>query len=223
MSIITNPHEQLLRTLEDSHAYNQPSSASPELEANAEAPVEPGSDDYSYGYAPPTGGLPTHVSDGELLLWLEHKSQETYGRVREVMEISTERSKLMQDLTHVKGLIEGDASGTELNQALDDLSAAYAGTPFEDEVAALVASVPRAETVTGPLGPVTDDNMTDEQEKALAEDFQAEIDKLGRDDQLALVQIQDLMSNIREMSQLTSNLLASRDQASNTIVGNIRG
>jgi hypothetical protein len=197
--------------------------ASLEADLGVSASTEYVSEDYSYGYTVPAGGLPTHVSDGELLLWLEGKSQETYGRVREAMELSTARSKLMQDLTHLKGMIESNAPGEEVEAAINELRAAYVGTEFEADLAALLGATPvpgyiQAGPITLPL-----DGLTDAQEKALVENYQAQIDKLGRDDQLALVQIQDLMSNIREMSQLTSNLLASRDQASNTIVGNIRG
>jgi hypothetical protein len=52
---------------------------------------------------------------------------------------------------------------------------------------------------------------------------QTEVDQLGRIDQLELIKIQELMSDARQTSQLGSNIMASRDQASNAIVGNIRG
>lgn len=53
--------------------------------------------------------------------------------------------------------------------------------------------------------------------------LQSEVDQLGRVDGLALINIQELVSDARQTSQLASNLLASRDQAANTLVGNIRG
>jgi hypothetical protein len=53
--------------------------------------------------------------------------------------------------------------------------------------------------------------------------LESEIDQLGRIDQLELIKIQELMSDARQTSQLGSNILSSRDQTSNAIVGNIRG
>jgi hypothetical protein len=50
----------------------------------------------------------------------------------------------------------------------------------------------------------------------------ATIKDLEHVDQLALIQIQALMSEIRETAQLTSNILANRSQTSDSIVGNLR-
>jgi hypothetical protein len=177
---------------------------------------------YAYGYGAPEGALPPFLSDGELMMWLQTKSEETYSRVRDVMGVSTERSKLMQDLTHLKGTID---SGVPLETALaemDALNTAYAGTIYETEVSALCGLEAQNKlSLDFALAKSTGADM--KLEEGLSEDIQAQIDKFGRDDQLALVQIHSLMSDIRETAQLTSNLMSSRDQASNTIVGNIRG
>lgn len=166
-----------------------------------------------------------YISDGELLLWLQSKSQEMYSDVREVMGVSTQRSELMQRLTNLKDLVDSGATASEIQVQLNQLRADYAGTQFEGELATLgdemfpppLASSSAESQLYEPQG------FDKKHREALSGDIQAEADKLGRDDQLALVQIQNLMSNIRETSQLTSNMLSSRDQASNTIVGNIRG
>jgi hypothetical protein len=185
------------------------------------AQLTQGPSGYVYGYVAPEGGLPPFLSDGELMSWLQTKSEETYARVRDVMGVSTERSKLMQDLTHLKGLIDSAAPSETVVAEMDALNAAYAGSAYEAEVAALCG--PEAQQK------ISNDALLEAQgldlgyDDAVSEDIQAQIDKLGRDDQLALVQIQSLMSDIRETAQLTSNMLSSRDQASNTIVGNIRG
>jgi hypothetical protein len=50
----------------------------------------------------------------------------------------------------------------------------------------------------------------------------ATIKDLEHVDQLALIQIQALMSEVRETAQLTSNILANRSQTSDSIVGNLR-
>jgi hypothetical protein len=46
---------------------------------------------------------------------------------------------------------------------------------------------------------------------------------LGNIDQLQMIKIQQLVSDARQTDQLASNILSSRDQTSNAIVGNIRG
>jgi hypothetical protein len=58
--------------------------------------------------------------------------------------------------------------------------------------------------------------------RALTGPIDATIKDLEHDDQIALVQIQALMSEIRETAQLTSNIIANRSQTSDSIVGNIR-
>jgi hypothetical protein len=55
----------------------------------------------------------------------------------------------------------------------------------------------------------------------LSSDLEGKVDELGRDDHMQLIEIQSLTADIREAGQLASNLIASSNQASNTIVGNI--
>jgi hypothetical protein len=121
--------------------------------------------------------------------------------------------------------------------------ASYAGTEFEAELNELfsAALAPAASTdadaavtalSTGPLSGL-DITMESPIIEALANDdvtlnveqlsasIQSKIDQLGRDDALELIQIQSLTADIREASQLASNLVASASQAANTIVGNI--
>jgi len=59
--------------------------------------------------------------------------------------------------------------------------------------------------------------------KELSDKLKSATDELGRIDQLALINIQQVMSDARQTDQLASNILSSRDQARNSIVGNIRG
>jgi hypothetical protein len=74
------------------------------------------------------------------------------------------------------------------------------------------------------------DDASDAMEASLAPEFatlsrsiDSTIKDLEHDDQLALVQIQALMSEIRETAQLTSNIIANRSQTADSIVGNLRG
>jgi len=56
--------------------------------------------------------------------------------------------------------------------------------------------------------------------KELSDKLKSETDELGRIDQLALINIQQVMSDVRQTEQLASNLMSSRDQTSNSIIRN---
>jgi len=62
-----------------------------------------------------------------------------------------------------------------------------------------------------------------QQQKQVSGELDSRSQDLGRIDQLALINIQQLVSDARQTDQLASNILASRDQTNNAIVGNIRG
>lgn len=62
-----------------------------------------------------------------------------------------------------------------------------------------------------------------EQQKQVSGELDSRCQDLGRIDQLALINIQQLVSDAKQTDQLASNILASRDQTNNAIVGNIRG
>ena len=62
-----------------------------------------------------------------------------------------------------------------------------------------------------------------QQQKQVSGELDSRSQDLGRIDQLALINIQQLVSDAKQTDQLASNILASRDQTNNAIVGNIRG
>jgi hypothetical protein len=53
--------------------------------------------------------------------------------------------------------------------------------------------------------------------------IQATVDKFGKDDQTAMIRIQDISSRANQAMQLASNLIASSNEAAKTAIGNIRG
>jgi hypothetical protein len=55
------------------------------------------------------------------------------------------------------------------------------------------------------------------------EQMQGVIDKFGKDDQMALLNIQNLNARIQQATQLASNLISSANQAASSIVHNIKG
>jgi hypothetical protein len=66
-------------------------------------------------------------------------------------------------------------------------------------------------------------DMHKKQQSQVSEELKDRADDLGHIDQLALINIQQLVADAKQTDQLASNILASRDQTNNAIVGNIRG
>jgi len=189
-----------------------------------------------------------YVSDAELLAWFASKSTEEYEKLRGLMDLSEERSQAIKDLSLLKGALTDAAA--DPRGALEDLEAieaAYAGTPIAEDVlkitgplkAALLhytTTLDQSAAMVAAAPEMINDSVIEERKQvdetaraalaaqiaAATNDIDASIDKLDKDDQLALIQIQDLMSGIRQASQLTSNIIAGKDQAADGIVANIR-
>jgi hypothetical protein len=181
-----------------------------------------------------------YVSDAELLAWLQAKSTGQYGELDQLMDASNARSKLVKDLSTLKEkLAKASENPSAALAEIETLRAEYAGTEHAEEI----------EKLLGPIRTTIEQHMTaiasveaqdwdEEVKKGLRAEIEgglaghirgfsgsvdATIKDLEHDDQLALVQIQALMSEIRETAQLTSNIIANRSQTSDSIVGNLRG
>jgi hypothetical protein len=189
----------------------------------------------------PTDVPPNYVSDAELLAWLQTKSSGQYGELDQLMDTSNARSKLVKDLSNLKEkLANASAEPESAYAAVQEMRAAYAGTPQAAEVEALLAPFAEplenyANAVAG-LETLEMEQLSEEKAAEVKAGMRAELAKmlpktgtidstikdLEHDDQLALVQIQALMSEIRETAQLTSNIIANRSQTADSIVGNLR-
>jgi len=89
-----------------------------------------------------------YMSDGEILAWLEAKSEEQYGDVRALMNNSNQRGELMKDLTDLKADLDGGKSSDEIVAEMQELEAKYADTPYADELHSLLG--PMEATLTPP-------------------------------------------------------------------------
>jgi hypothetical protein len=184
----------------------------------------------------------TYVSDAELLAWLQAKSAGQYGELDQLMDASNERSELIKDLANLKEKLDNMAADPKAAlAAVESMRAEYAGTPLEADVEALLSPyVKPLEDYAGFLDSLKARPEVEEEfretvakvDEEIKKQYLAKIPKSGsidatikdleHDDQIALVQIQALMSEIRETAQLTSNIIANRSQTSDSIVGNIR-
>jgi hypothetical protein len=206
----------------------------------AEAPVN----DSVYGPPPPVVRQSNYISDEDLLVWLAQKQDGLYGDLRDRIDASRARSKLMEDLNHLKGLIDGgELDREEALAEIHELLSAYEGTEFEqtlnelfaeplealsrvpeeatDSMPELDTAIPLPHVETGSIQRGIVEALSKPVLDRLSSSIESKVDALGRDDQLALIEVQSLTADIREAAQLASNLVASSNQATSTIVGNI--
>jgi hypothetical protein len=218
MSFFMHTPEQLMKSFADSHVER---AEIPELVPPEQDPIEA----QAYGPPPTIARETNYLSDEALLLWLAEKTDGKYGELRDAMDTSRRRSKLIEDLSHVKNMIDRGATNEEVALELTSLLEAYRGTEFEQELYEFAAPLVNDQLATltwAEFMAALDTYGFEHFDKDhLAEAFQSKIDALGRDDQLALITIQSLTADIREAQQLASNLMSSSSQAANAIIGNI--
>jgi hypothetical protein len=103
MSSIVQTPEQLVKSFDDSHVERAeiPESVPAETE-----PMEP------RDYGPPAAGAreSNYVSDEALLLWLAEKTDGKHGELRDALDMSERRSKLIEDLSTIKNLADRGAT-----------------------------------------------------------------------------------------------------------------
>ena len=191
----------------------------PPAEAESSAP-------YAYGPPATVARETNYISDENLMLWLAEKQSGLYADLNERMDLSGKRSKILEDLAHIRERIEaGDISPADAHAEISALVGSYQGTPFEDDLETLfrpmLDRLEAALTSGNRFEYITDIPHGVDATKALGEAIKSKVDALARDDQLELIRIQSLSSDINQASQLASNLMASSNQASNAIVGNI--
>lgn len=185
-----------------------------------------------------------YVSDAELLAWLQAKSTGQYGELDQLMDTSNARSELIKKLSHLKEtLADANADPTAALAELQTLRTVYAGTenaaaieeivgPIEKELDRYASAMASVDQLAMDVPGMDESEITRQKDELKAQiraafgsltgPIDATVKDLEHDDQLALIQIQALMSDIRETAQLTSNIIASRSQTSDSLVGNIR-
>jgi hypothetical protein len=171
--------------------------------------------------------------------------QEDLGHVKSVIEEVQSSKDLVKLETEIRALVDKYA-GTEFEgrvnalfterlaqfDALHLMEAVMNGT--ED------ATTESVDGTTGWKGSGMNGNLLSRAQEAFLEytriqneimvqldswktDIEAKTDKLGTEDQLALIRIQELNSRITQATQLASNLLAAQDQAQSAAIMNLKG
>jgi hypothetical protein len=183
------------------------------LEAHMEADLE----------APTHEPESNYISHGDIMLWLASKTDGMYGDLRQAMQMSEGRSTLAKELKDLQTLLESDQSNPEKLAAAEAVLEQVKGTPLEAEVTELVG--PMIPILEGhpDLGPAENAMWVAGNVKGWAASLESYVSDLDHQDKLALIEIQQTVGDIRDATQLASNLIASDQQASAAVIGNIRG
>lgn len=166
-----------------------------------------------------------YISPGALMLWLATKTDGMYGELRQAMQMSEERSALARELKDLQTMMEdSDQSASARLEAVQAALVKSKGSAFEAEVTALLE----------PMLEVLDNPELEADEVAAywasisanrgewAKKLESFVSDLDHRDKLALITIQQVVGEIRDATQLASNLVASEHDASAGVIGNIR-
>jgi hypothetical protein len=187
------------------------------LEAEAQA-REAAQAQYQFGLSatqPFVGALGSR----ELLAWLAQHNDKLNHSLRQLMTGADDRLKLAEDYTNVKSLLGAKLDQGEAKAAAEAMIAQYKGTPFEDEVRSTLE--PLVESLDNRLTNWAGTDLPDDLMSKHTSRIQQQIDSLQKQDQLDMIAIQDLVSQIRENTQLVSNIISSINQTSMSIIGNV--
>jgi hypothetical protein len=203
----------------------------------------------------PTG----YMSDGDIIAWLQEKSDDQYTKLRDQMGASSERGQIMKGLADLGATADENHSANVNVDSIQKFLDAHAGSPEAKDyseklikwqitmlpatnelgdaemIAQNIDTAPLSDAQKADLHAALNSALDPDNAEAstlandgqtytnFANDMKNTTDDLGRVDQLGLIQIQQLVSDAKQTDQMASNILSSRDQASNAIVGNIRG
>lgn len=188
-----------------------------------------------------TGG---YISNEQYLAWMTEHTGELYDQMGQAMDIAGQRTDIQADLATIKNKLQDAGTGANgdpeqwaaVRSDMEALLAKYEGHPDAAQLHAvldpmldqmqfevLTAAAARkllAENLNADLdkyrGPSKDDV------KKWSDRLTETSDTLGKQDQLALIQIQELNSRVNQATQLASNLIASANQTANSLVNNIK-
>ncbi len=171
-----------------------------------------------------TISLNTHhatITNEELLTWLAEKSGGIQDEMRNSMDISNHRADVKLRLSQLKADLVGANTEGKWERLADDM-AKYADTLGDDPEYAEIA------TKLNRMAEATDDRLAKDKEpsekarQSWIDSLQAFTDRMGTQDQMTLIRIQDLNSRNGQLSQLTSNLISAANQSVMSVVNNIK-
>jgi hypothetical protein len=174
------------------------------------------------------------VSNGEYLAWMAGHTGELYDEMRTAMDFADQRNDVAERLADIKARLQDMPCGekfekpeawVELQAEIRDFLASQAESPEAAALSELLLPIADGMSVEEhSLAGVTwwqapsQDSVT-----SWSDRLQARIDRLHKDDQMALINIQDLNSQVQQATQLASSLIAAANQAMSSVLANIKG
>ncbi len=183
----------------------------------------------------------SYVSNDSIIAWMETKTSGEYASLSDSMDLANTRADQEQTLNDIKELIVssktngGDAKDLRaavsdaLQKYEDDPEMTKALQPISDSIekAYSDAEGSSSTTSTSTSGDTSNNAITttvtinDDQRKAWGDDIDAALDPMGKQDQLGMIDIQQMTSEINQAKQIASAILDSADSAAKAIINHI--
>jgi hypothetical protein len=183
------------------------------------------------------------MSDSEIMAWMEQKTDGLYQTMRDSMNVANDRADLESQLGDLQGLLADTKNGTATPaQVLAKLNQLLAKSQQFPEVAqmlqpmhdALVQRFQQAASDAAMYNAQHKDDagfvpkkpgavgITSAEADTWAGQLKDKVDYLGKQDQLGLINIQDVNSQINQTKEIASNLIDSENKSASAVVANIR-
>jgi hypothetical protein len=170
-----------------------------------------------------------YIGNGELEAWVAEKTGRLQDEMRDGMDLSNKRADAKQTLSNLKADIQGansredwQAARDELQKFIDD----HKGDPEYQEAvhqaSGILDKIDECLTKKDEMGFVLG-KPSDKDKEKWADKLQATVDRMGSTDQLALLQIQNLNSQVSQATQQASNLVSSTNQSMMAVISNMKG
>ena len=166
---------------------------------------------YIYGFEALYSCASGPLSPEDILAWLQIQSSGINADLRTCILHAEQRNKVVEDLDALLAQMTESGDYLSLEAQADEILAAYEGTPFEETVQKALACF---------------DNSIDkafgENELQTARDqMQTQIDALGKDAQMDMINIQQLTNRLNEQFGFASAYAAKHHDTSMAIISNI--
>ena len=187
-----------------------------------------------------------YMSNDQIIAWMEKKTDDQYGRLEDSMDVANGRATEEQDLNDIKTLIVDSKTNGGDAQALSDAVNA-AMDKYKDDPEAMKVLGPIQSTLKDEYDAASDAaststsyssggsamvsvsqtstpapvKITDDQRDAWGKSIDGTISDLSKQDELGMVDIQELNSEINQAKQLASALMDSADKSATSIIDHI--
>lgn len=177
-----------------------------------------------------------YLSDGEIMAWMESKTEGMYGIMRSAMDTADQRTELESELGDLKATLAGvkdnKLSMQDAESTVASLIAKYQAfpevvgmlQPMDDALKAALHPAPWQpsssdifQSHTPPPSGVTHATLD-----AWCSQIDDKLSYLGKQDQLGLITLGDMNSQINQTKQIASNLIDGINKSSSAIIANLR-